>query len=58
MTRKEWLSSGWMRVCAAKAASFWVEKKAKYDEELGPAASVSLLTKLYSSGTMPAFQRL
>ena len=48
MTRKEWLSSGWMRVCAAKAASFCVEKKAKNDEELGPAKSVSMLTRLRS----------
>ena len=37
MTRKEWLSSGWMRVCAARAASFCVEKNAKYEGEAGPA---------------------
>ena len=42
MTRKEWLSSGCMRVCAANAASFCVEKNAKYEGEAGPACMLTL----------------
>lgn len=37
ITRKEWPSSEWMRVCAASAASFCVRKNAKNDGEVGPA---------------------
>ena len=42
MTRKEWLSSGCTRVCAANAASFCVEKNAKYEGEAGPACMLTL----------------